>query len=714
MYRWGTVFVAAVLTMTASTSTFAQERFWTGASAKGNSWEFAGNWNDPSGLGVPGSGDNLRLNHQDVASGGFHTANYTRGGDPLVIDRAYGVLSLTSGSSSTTRMTFRKTGSAGVSFTHLNLTGGGNFSSGATAGETAATFLLENDGFQAAAVTSYRNTLFDASGLLNPVPLGVVETYGRLGLARLALTGGGTFTATSVSMIAGDDPRLPASTYPSAILHLMGATLDTDDVVLQGVDAGNGWSGSTIAGLDLESSLATQWLSASGGVQILAPSGVEMAAEDVLVGGLGTGRETEATFTGGGDFELQTMDIQGDVGAPARFVLDHGAMNSSGLVRLEPSNASSSELVIEGNYNQWPPNLALANLHSVEMNHDSTIRVASAHANVEQELRITADADAEFVLGGTIGTGSLGAGSIVFEGGATVVPSVTGSGSAYGSRGPFSALSGDFRTRASGDWNDANVWEVYDAGVPGWSPATSAPGISDTATVLANHSVTVRTIENVNHLILECSEPVSGFGTPQEPGEVRIGAEPSGFQILAIHGSLEMRTGEDCASGRINFAGTGSSAVPQLAFANDVTLAGELRVDGERGGWITSQSATIPVVTVAPGAVVSAAGGSLSFLVSVEMDGTMRAEGVGTISLSGPSVGSGSSGSWEVTSENGALNFQTFAPLALDSTAGRLLIEAGALHINQPMTFAGGLHHSGGTIEVSSSASLTVTGRYFR
>ena len=79
----------------------------------------------------------------------------------------------------------------------------------------------------------------------------------------------------------------------------------------------------------------------------------------------------------------------------------------------------------------------------------------------------------------------------------------------------LAAREGEFRSQASGNWEQPSTWEVYDPDV-GWRGATvddGIPGTGGVVTIQAGYTVTVSGIEHVEKLRIERGTDEFGPGT---------------------------------------------------------------------------------------------------------------------------------------------------------------------------------------------------------
>src|SRR6185369_6321443 len=57
-------------------------------------------------------------------------------------------------------------------------------------------------------------------------------------------------------------------------------------------------------------------------------------------------------------------------------------------------------------------------------------------------------------------------------------------------RQTYAASNGDYRSKATGNWNSISTWEIYSGG--SWIAASASPSSSDAViTILTGHTVTV-------------------------------------------------------------------------------------------------------------------------------------------------------------------------------------------------------------------------------
>jgi Secretion system C-terminal sorting domain len=80
-------------------------------------------------------------------------------------------------------------------------------------------------------------------------------------------------------------------------------------------------------------------------------------------------------------------------------------------------------------------------------------------------------------------------------------------------------LNGDYRTKASGNWNEVSIWEKYNGTL--WIAATSSPGVCNNLTINSGHSITIN--------------------APLGAGIGQLSFEVKGGGLLIINNSFEYR-----------------------------------------------------------------------------------------------------------------------------------------------------------------------------
>ncbi len=260
---------------------------------------------------------------------------------------------------------------------------------------------------------------------------------------------------------------------------------------------------------------------------------------------------------------------------------------------------------------------------------------------------------------------------------------------------------GDFRTRATGDWDNNATWEQWDG--TQWDNTPAFPDWTDVATIRGVHTVTVAgTTEAVKTLIMEDTFL---------PAKLILKTYQAS---LTIRHALEMENNGSPES-TISFDPSGASgAGPSLIANADITIAGLVEVvTGTGTGSRITSAAPGDVVTVSSTGRLTATSADLAITsADVVMDGTVNPGANRTISFSG-GINGGSSGKWELTNSGSTIKINTTAAVDIVSSAGHIKIANGTLDLDQDFTFAGGLKQTGGTIDVATSKTFTVNGRYF-
>lgn len=158
----------------------------------------------------------------------------------------------------------------------------------------------------------------------------------------------------------------------------------------------------------------------------------------------------------------------------------------------------------------------------------------------------------------------------------------------------FGQVSGDFRTKASGNWSDASTWESYNG--TNWADAVSVPGSLVSVWIQSGHAVTLTTNE-------ACADFnfCKGVTGNTSPGSVALDSF-----TLSISGQLRAYNG---AVGTI--PGTPSSgnlgAYPFTASSGKVSIVGNSRNLMVAGSWGSGAPTTIGS-TVFPLSIDLAAG----------------------------------------------------------------------------------------------------------
>ena len=247
---------------------------------------------------------------------------------------------------------------------------------------------------------------------------------------------------------------------------------------------------------------------------------------------------------------------------------------------------------------------------------------------------------------------------------------------------------GDFRSKQSGSWTSTSTWERYDAknalsGGPGWLAASVVPSAGNLASIREGHLVQILGgSKSIATLIIEDSATV--------PGKLEIKSTGIGQSHQLTVGTAMHMEYALSNPGEVIFTDSGLAGSPaRLIASGNIAVAGKLISQAAvRGGSIeTSGSA---VLTIGPSAELESPLGSLTLTGNFEMDGTVRANGPYTVTVTG-TPRAGSSGNWEViTSSSATLRFNTASALTIDSSGGHILLAAGTLDIDQTFTFAGG------------------------
>ena len=177
---------------------------------------------------------------------------------------------------------------------------------------------------------------------------------------------------------------------------------------------------------------------------------------------------------------------------------------------------------------------------------------------------------------------------------------------------------------------------------------------------------------------------------------------PAGAKLVVTR-SLSVST-----NGTIQFSGSSGSAGIFEAAAS-VRMDGKFKVVGSVGGVIQSSQSS-DVLTISASGKIEAPDGPLTLTASLEMDGTVTADGPYTIRVNGNAPAAGSSGRWEVANGGGKIKIDTTGAVSLNS--GQVLISAGIFGCRQDFTTGGGVKLTGGQIKVSYGKTFTASGPY--
>ncbi len=147
---------------------------------------------------------------------------------------------------------------------------------------------------------------------------------------------------------------------------------------------------------------------------------------------------------------------------------------------------------------------------------------------------------------------------------------------------------GDYRTQASGNWNEASIWQVY---IDGWDDAASAPSYTDgKITIQSGHTVTVTSSVTIDQTTVE-----EDAGLTVADG-VDLSVNNGSLTDLRVYGTLRKE-----GSARILYSGSGTTTTKfydgslfQLAGTNKYILVADwdenstIEVSGSISGDMTS------------------------------------------------------------------------------------------------------------------------------
>ncbi|MCP4246322.1 MAG: hypothetical protein GY778_04665 [bacterium] len=160
--------------------------------------------------------------------------------------------------------------------------------------------------------------------------------------------------------------------------------------------------------------------------------------------------------------------------------------------------------------------------------------------------------------------------------------------------------------------------------------------------------------------------------------------------------------------GTIQFSGSsGSRGIFEVG--GNLRMDGRFKVAGSVGGTIQSSRST-NVLTISASGKIEAPDGPLTLSASLEMDGTVTADGPYAIEVTDNGPGAGSSGRWEVTDAGGKIKIKTTSAVSLNSA--QILISAGTFQCKESFTTGGGVKLTGGKIKVSNGKTFTASGPY--
>jgi hypothetical protein len=271
--------------------------------------------------------------------------------------------------------------------------------------------------------------------------------------------------------------------------------------------------------------------------------------------------------------------------------------------------------------------------------------------------------------------------------GLTLICLMIGAGVAWGAD-----AAGDYRTKATGNWNSTSTWEYYNGS--SWVAATSTPTSAD-GVITITHAVTVTADVTVDQVVNSAAFTVSSGATLTVANGTGTDFATSGNNAITINGTLN-----------VNGQMTGS---PNL------TISSTGIVNVSTGSTLTVNYAATPSLTVSSGGNLNLSG-TASVVITGTTSGSLNVSG--TVTMSGSStlsVGRGNGGSVGSILSGGLISMSGTATFTNGSVATGVytIASGGTLRMGPTALLNGGgafTIASGANIEIGSAAGIASAG----
>ena len=197
----------------------------------------------------------------------------------------------------------------------------------------------------------------------------------------------------------------------------------------------------------------------------------------------------------------------------------------------------------------------------------------------------------------------------------------------------FGQTTGDYRSKTSGNWNSATMWETYDGS--NWIDASSAPASgSGVITILSGHTVTVTANVSIDQTTIDQGGEVainSGVTLSVSSG---TGDDLVIDGLVTVFGALHPNnSGSTVIIGSTGIVSCESGGLLNISFGTFQITSGAV-VTIKAGGSLSNTSNTAHTLVDAGGTLNIAGSLSITFPSANSWDGNVNVTGTGSISLS--------------------------------------------------------------------------------
>ena len=280
---------------------------------------------------------------------------------------------------------------------------------------------------------------------------------------------------------------------------------------------------------------------------------------------------------------------------------------------------------------------------------------------------------------------------------------------------------GDYRTRDSGDWSDAQIWESYNGSA--WAAIGSPPDGSETVTVLSTDERTDSVFVDVDltvsgHLInqgivaTDDSLTIADGGIyqhDQDEGQITSSRWAEGSTLLITGTETTAPENRNQAYHNVIFDTPGLLSNLNMNL-NDVTISGDVRVvDTGLARWYLTSAAANEGSTVTILGDVIVEGGAFSVQGTSNANTTFVVDHFGNVEVTGGnfSISRGSQGqgttTWNLHEGDFSMSNATTQSSTVTPGGARFVFASGE---TQTLTLGEGIEFSALPIEVSSGTTL--------
>ena len=295
-------------------------------------------------------------------------------------------------------------------------------------------------------------------------------------------------------------------------------------------------------------------------------------------------------------------------------------------------------------------------------------------------------------------------------------------------------LQNEFRSRATGDWDQPNTWEQKEisGGNTIWTDNSNIPDSDDLATVRATHTVCVAsgTTMSINDLVVNDAASGNAGTLEIEPGAVLqvdssvdvedAAASPGVFEFdgVGTRGELRATSIGVTLSGPFTVEGLAGGEFGDKDSTDTFTLQSDGSIKSDKGSVLISAvmrndgiiDATTHAITItathtnALDAILRTTGGTMAVTGKLENDGIALVDG-GNMTFSG-TLDDGSTGMFRVASNH----TMTFA--GGGTIGAHFNVRNGTMVFNGSHSTTGGFEQSGGTVQVGANKCFEASGAY--